>query len=128
MAKEPIKKLTRAEEELMQVLWRLEKGFLKEILAELSEPKPKQSTVSTVLKIMEEKGFVGHETYGKAHQYFPVVSKEDYARFYFDSFLGRYFEGSFQRLLSFFHKQGDLGLEELDEIMDRLRQQEKPES
>lgn len=119
-----MKKLTKAEEELMQILWNLERGFLKDILGAFGESAPKQSTVSTVLKILEEKGFVAHETYGKSHQYYPLISKGDYARFYFDSFLGRYFEGSFQRLLSFFHKEGDLDMKDLDQIMERIRKQE----
>ena len=123
-----MKKLTRAEEELMQVLWKLDKAFHKEIMAELPEPRPKQSTVSTVLKILEEKGFVSHHTYGKAHQYFPLVSKEDYAKFYFGSFLGRYFEGSFQQLLSFFHKEGEIRLDELDEMLDHLKEDKNEKS
>ena len=123
-----MKKLTKAEEELMQILWKLERGFIKDILAQFpdSTQRPKQSTVSTVLKILEQKGFVAHQTYGKAHQYYPKVSKDTYAKFYFGSFLGKYFEGSFQQLLSFFHKEGEIKLEELDQLLDELKDDQNP--
>ncbi|RMG29903.1 MAG: BlaI/MecI/CopY family transcriptional regulator [Bacteroidetes bacterium] len=112
-----MQKLTRAEEQMMQVLWQLDKAFLKEIMEAYPQPKPKQSTVSTVLRILEEKGFVAHHTYGKAHQYYPLVSKEAYARYYFGSFLNNYFDGSFKKLLHFFHKEGDISMQELDDLM-----------
>lgn len=112
-----MQKLTKAEEQLMQVLWNLEKAFLKDIMEAYPEPKPKQSTVSTVIRILKEKGFIENNTYGKTHEYFPIVSKDEYAKYYFGSFLSNYFNGSFKQLLSFFHKEGDLNMTDLDEIL-----------
>lgn len=113
-----MQKLTKAEEQLMQVLWDLEEAFLKDIMEAYPAPKPKQSTVSTVLRILKEKEFVDHRTFGKAHQYYPLVSKEAYAKYYFGNFLSSYFDGSFKQLLHFFHKEGDLSMEDLDELLE----------
>ena len=113
-----MQKLTKAEEQLMQVLWDLEKAFLKDIMEAYPEPKPKQSTVSTVIRILKEKGFIDHNTYGKTHEYFPSVSKEEYAKYYFGSFLSNYFDGSFKQLINFFHKEGQLDMKDLDEILE----------
>ncbi len=111
------KKLTKAEEQLMQVLWDLGPAFLKEIMEAFPAPKPKQSTVSTILRILREKGFVDYEAFGKSHRYFTKVSKETYAREYLSHFLDGYFDGSFRQMLSFFHRKGDLNLKDLDEVM-----------
>lgn len=111
------KKLTKAEEQLMQVLWDLGPAFLKEIMEAFPAPKPKQSTVSTILRILREKGFVDYEAFGKSHRYFTKVSKETYAREYLSHFLDGYFDGSFRQMLSFFHRNGDLNLKDLDEVM-----------
>lgn len=115
-----MQKLTRAEEQLMQVIWELENAFLKEIMAAIPTPKPSQSTVSTVLRILKEKGFVDYRVIGKIHQYFPLVAKEVYAKAFFQQFLGKYFEGSFQKLLSFFHQEGEINLQELDDVLRQL--------
>ena len=112
-----MQKLTKAEEDLMQVIWDLDQAFLKDIMDAIPEPKPKQSTVSTVIRFLEEKGFVDHEVFGRTHRYFPVVKKEDYARKHFHQFLGNYFDGSFQKLLSYFSKQGDLDLKDIDALL-----------
>ena len=115
-----MQKLTKAEEQLMQVLWNLEKAFMKDLMAAIPDPKPSQSTVSTVLRVLEQKGFVAHNVYGKIHEYYPLVEKDVYAKQYFKQFLGKYFDGSFQKLLSFFHKEGDIQLSDLDQIMKNL--------
>ncbi|MEL6254211.1 MAG: BlaI/MecI/CopY family transcriptional regulator [Bacteroidota bacterium] len=122
-----MQKLTRAEEQLMQIIWKLEKAFLKEIMQELPEPKPKQSTVSTIIKILGDKGFISHNTFGKSHQYYPLVEKDNYAKAYFQQFLGKYFDGSFNRLLSFFHKEGEIDLKDLDEILKKLNKEQDHE-
>lgn len=122
-----MQKLTRAEEQLMQIIWKLEKAFLKEIMQELPEPKPKQSTVSTIIKILGDKGFISHNTFGKSHQYYPLVEKDSYAKAYFQQFLGKYFDGSFNRLLSFFHKEGEIDLKDLDEILKKLDKEQDHE-
>jgi len=115
-----MQKLTRAEEEIMQVIWKLEKCLLKSIMAAIPEPKPAQSTVSTLVKILENKGFVDHKAYGRTFEYFPLVSKDDYAKAYFGNFLENYFGGSFKRMLSFFAQEKDLDLKTLDEVMGEL--------
>jgi BlaI family penicillinase repressor len=120
------KKLTRAEEELMQVLWKIQKGFLKDIMSAFPEPKPAQSTVSTVLRILEKKKFIAHKTYGKSNEYYPLIPKEDYAKDYFHTFLGKYFNGSFEQLLNFFMKEGSLSMENLDEVMKQIEENKKP--
>ncbi|MEO0895841.1 MAG: BlaI/MecI/CopY family transcriptional regulator [Bacteroidota bacterium] len=115
-----MQKLTKAEEQIMQVIWKVEKGFLKEIMEALPEPKPKQSTVSTIIRILKEKGFVDYHAFGKSFQYYPLVSKDAYAKQYFRRFLSQYFDGSMTQMLSFFHKEGDLSLQEMDSLMDEL--------
>lgn len=123
-----MQKLTRAEEELMQVLWKLEKGFLKEIMGALPEPRPAQSTVSTILKILQTKGFVAHQAFGKSYQYYPLIGKNDYAKAYFGSFLERYFGGSAKRMLSFFVEQEDIDLSTLDEVLKARQDAENEDS
>ncbi len=112
-----MKKLTRAEEELMQVLWDQDRAFLKELMDAFPEPKPSQSTVSTIIRILEEKGFVAHEAFGRSFQYYPLISKEAYASTYFKHFLGNYFDGSFQKMLSFFSNNGHLDLHDVERLL-----------
>jgi BlaI family penicillinase repressor len=112
-----IKELTRAEEQLMQVLWQLEKAYVKDVIDLLPEPKPAYNTVSTIIRILETKGFVGHTAYGKSHQYHPIVSKDQYQDFASDKLLSGYFDNSVNRMLSFFVKKEKIDLKEADEIM-----------
>jgi BlaI family penicillinase repressor len=112
-----MQKLTRAEEELMQKLWDLEKALLKDIIDAMPEPRPAQSTVATLLKILETKGFVDHTTYGKTFEYFPRVSRSEYSKAYFGQYLNNYFGGSFKKMLHFFMEEDDLDLQTLDELM-----------
>ncbi|RFZ81763.1 BlaI/MecI/CopY family transcriptional regulator [Mucilaginibacter terrenus] len=112
-----IKELTRAEEQIMQVLWQLKKGFVKDVLDILPEPKPAYNTVSTIIRILETKGFVGHTAYGKSHEYHPIISKEQYKTFAADKLLTGYFDNSVNRMLSFFVKKEKIDLKEADEIM-----------
>ena len=112
-----MQKLTRAEEELMHKIWDLEKAFLKDIIEALPEPRPAQSTVATLLKIMETKGFIGHKAYGKSFEYFPIVTRKDYTKAYFGQFLNSYFGGSFKKMLHFYMEEDDLDLQTLDELM-----------
>ncbi len=118
-----MKELTRAEEQIMQVLWRLGKGFVKDIVDELPEPKPAYNTVSTIVRILEKKGFVSHEAFGKTHQYFPLTSKDEYKKNFLKSFIKRYFGDSFQEMVSFFASGRDIRLEELEEIRKLLNEQ-----
>ncbi len=116
-----LKELTKAEEQLMQVLWTLEKAFVKEVIDELPEPKPAYNTVSTIIRILETKGFVDHEAFGKSHRYFPVVSKEQYKTFATDKLLNGYFENSVESMFSFFVKKEKIDLKEADEILKLIK-------
>ena len=116
-----MKELTKAEEEVTQVLWSLENGFVKEILAEFKEPKPAYNTISTIIRILEKKGFVGFEAFGKSHRYYPIVSKEEYKESISKSLLSKYFEGSAQNLISFFAKKEEISVEELDQLLKELK-------
>ncbi len=112
-----IKELTRAEEQIMQVLWQLKKGFVKDVIELLPEPKPAYNTVSTIIRILETKGFVGHTAYGKSHEYHPVISREQYQDFASDKLLSSYFDNSVNSMLSFFVKKEKIDLKEADDIM-----------
>jgi BlaI family penicillinase repressor len=112
-----IRTLTRAEEEIMRILWQLEKAFVKDILAEMPEPKPAYNTVSTIIRILEKKKVVGYTAYGKTHEYFPRITEEEYKRFEIQNLMVNYFDNSLPNLVSFFVKDNDLKSKDLDEIM-----------
>lgn len=116
-----MKELTRAEEQIMQFLWKLEKAYVKDIVDEMPKPKPAYNTVSTIIRILEKKGFVGHTAYGKTHEYFPLISRNTYKNSYMRSFLGNYFGGSFQEMVSFFAKEDNLSLTDIDELMEDVK-------
>jgi len=115
------KPLTKAEEEIMQVLWKLQKAFVKDIADELPEPKPHYNTISTIIKILSDKGFVAHESFGKSNRYYPLVKKEDYTKKSMKQFVKGYFEGSYTNMLSFFAKEKDISIEELESILKELK-------
>ncbi|UBM60072.1 BlaI/MecI/CopY family transcriptional regulator [Marinilongibacter aquaticus] len=115
-----MRELTKAEEEIMQVLWGLEKAFVKNVIAELPDPKPAYNTVSTIIRILEQKGFVDHEAYGKSYAYFPLISKDQYRKFASSKLMSGYFEGSVGQLVSFFVEQEKIDLNEADEILQML--------
>jgi len=115
-----MKELTKAEEQIMQVIWKLEKGFVKDIIGRLPDPKPAYNTVSTIVRILEKKGFVSHRAYGNAHEYFPLISKNDYKKKFLKSFIKRYFGDSFQEMVSFFASDRDINLREMEEIRKLL--------
>lgn len=117
-----MKELTKAEEEIMQVLWKLERAFVRDILEELPEPKPAYNTVSTIVRILETKSFVGHEAFGKSHQYFPLVEQDKYKSFFLKNFMSGYFGGSFEKLVSFFAKDNNLDVQELDQLLRHVKQ------
>ncbi len=116
-----MKELTKAEEQIMQILWQLEKGFVKDVIDELPEPKPAYNTVSTIIRILETKGFVDHEAFGKSHQYFPLVSKEQYKSFATEKLLTNYFSNSVEKMFSFFVKKEKIDLQEADEILKLIK-------
>ncbi|MBL7871833.1 MAG: BlaI/MecI/CopY family transcriptional regulator [Cyclobacteriaceae bacterium] len=115
-----MKELTKAEDQIMQVLWKLEKAFVKDIVKQLPEPKPAYNTVSTIVRILEKKGFIGYKAFGKTHEYFPLIAKEKYTRFYLNNMITRYFNGSFQNLVSFFAKDNGMKVQEIDELVREL--------
>ena len=117
-----MKELTKAEEQVMQILWRLEKAFVKDILEEMPDPKPAYNTVSTIVRILETKGFVDHKAYGKTHEYFPLVSKDKYKQFSLDNLMSGYFNGSFQNLVSFFAKKEKMDVNEIDQLLKQLEE------
>ncbi|WP_118196380.1 BlaI/MecI/CopY family transcriptional regulator [Albibacterium indicum] len=120
-----IRELTKAEEEVMQKLWTLEKAFVKDIIRELPEPKPAYNTVSTIIRILENKGFVGHESFGKSHQYYPLIDRDTYKSFATKKLVSSYFDDSAQNMLSFFLDNKQIDTKELDEIMKILEQAKK---
>jgi BlaI family penicillinase repressor len=115
-----MKDLTRVEEQIMQILWKLDRAFVKDILNDLPAPKPAYNTVSTIIRILEKKGVVSHKAFGNSHEYFALITKDEYKKKYFKSFLTRYFGDSFQDMVSFFAGDRDLSLQELEEIRRRL--------
>jgi len=114
--------LTRAEEQVMQVLWRRGPCFVKDMLAELPAPTPAYNTVSTIVRILETKGFVDHEAFGRTHRYFVLVAQDEYRRFSLRKLLGGYFGDSFGRLVSFFAKEENLDATQLDELLRHAAQ------
>jgi predicted transcriptional regulator len=120
-----MRELTRAEEQIMQILWDIEKGFVKDILAKMSEPKPAYNTVSTIIRILERKKFVKHKAYGKSHEYYPIVSKDEYRSFSIKNLLNGYFDGSFTKLASFQAKDKNLDSKELDRMIEEVKEEIK---
>ena len=120
-----MKELTKAEEQIMHVLWFLEKAFVKDIIERLPSPKPAYNTVSTIVRILEKKGFVGHEAFGKTHLYRPLIAKEDYTQKFLQSFVKNYFDDSYQELVSFFARDRNMTVSELEEILTALREEIK---
>ena len=120
-----VSELTRAELELMQVIWKKEKVLVHDILDNLPEPKPAYNTVSTLVRVLEKKGFVGHKAYGKTYEYYPLVSKEDYTSRYMTGVLNNFFDGSLSRLLNFFSSNKSISVEETDKILEMLKHDRK---
>lgn len=124
-----MKELTKAEEQVMQILWQLKEAIVKQILDKMTDdPKPAYNTVSTVVRVLESKGFVDHKAYGNSHVYFPIVSEEDYKKFAFDKVIKSYFNNSYKTLVSYLVKEQKLNLSELAELIllaERSRNKDK---
>jgi len=116
-----MKTLTKAEEQIMQVIWKLNKAFLREIIDALPNPKPHNNTVATILKILVEKEFVGITVFGRMHQYYPLVSKDVYSKTSIKSLVKGYFDGSFSNAVSFMVKENNLSVEELELLLKQLK-------
>jgi BlaI family penicillinase repressor len=112
-----MRELTRAEEQVMQVLWRIKKGFVKDVLEHFEDPKPAYNTVSTIIRILQDKGFVSHKAYGRTHEYYPLISKDEYSKSHLSSFVNDYFSNSFGKMVSFFAKEREISIKEMEEIM-----------
>lgn len=120
-----MKTLTKAEEQVMQALWKAGEGFIRDLLEELPMPKPHQNTVATILKILAEKEFVGVRVFGRQHQYYPLVSKESYSKSSMKNIVKRYFDGSFSNAVSFMVKENTLSLEDLEALLKELKKAKK---
>lgn len=119
-----MKPLTKAEEQIMQVLWKLEKAFLREIVDAMPAPKPHQNTVATLLKILVEKEFATITVLGRHHQYSPLVGKEEYSKRTLKQMMKGYFEGSFSNVVSFMVKENNISVEELESLLAQIKKQQ----
>ncbi|NPA45315.1 MAG: BlaI/MecI/CopY family transcriptional regulator [Chlorobi bacterium] len=118
-----MKELTKAEEQIMQILWKINEGFVKDIIEHFKEPKPAYNTVSTIVRILEDKGFISHKSFGRTHQYFPIVSKKEYTKKFANKLVQNYFSGSLKKMMSFFSEEENLSVSELEELkaeMDKI--------
>ena len=115
-----MQKLTNKEEEIMHILWKLEKAFVKDVLAEIEEDKPHYNTLSTIIRNLEDKGYVSYNAYGKTHQYFPIVSKEAYKKRFMNTAIENYFNSSYKNVVSFFAKEEKISVEDLKEIISLI--------
>lgn len=120
-----IRDLTKAEEQVMQILWDMKEGIVRDMVVQFEEPKPAYNTVSTVLRVLEKKGFVDHRAYGTTYVYFPLVSKKEYSKFQFTNLIKDYFNGSFPKMAAFFAKENNLTIQELEEMMDIAKEELK---
>lgn len=118
-------KLAKREEQIMQVYWDLEKAFIKEIIPHLPDPKPHYNSVATMVKILEDKGFLGHEAFGNVFQYYPLISREEYQQHAMKDIVSQYFDNSYPRMLAFFAKQQNLSEKELTEIIQLIKKNKK---
>lgn len=112
-----MRELTRAEEQVMQVLWKIGKGFVKDVLEHFEEPKPAYNTISTIIRILQDKGFVSHRAYGRTHEYYPVITKDEYSKSHLNTFVNDYFSNSFGKMVSFFAREKGISVKEMEEIM-----------
>ena len=118
-------KLAKREEQIMHAFWDVKKAFIRDIISLLPEPRPHYNSVATMVKILEDKGFLSHETVGNVHCYFPVITKEDYQRFAMKDIVSQYFNNSYPSMLAFFAREQNLSKEELNEIMDIIKNKKK---
>jgi len=121
-----MRQLTKAEEEVMQLLWKLEKANVAALINELPLPKPAYNTISTIVRILESKGFVGHEQEGKGYLYYPLIKKAEYSNQSINKLVDGYFQGSFKSMVSFFMKKNDVSISELQDILKEINDKEEP--
>ena len=121
-------RLTKAEEEIMLVLWKLKETIVRDVIKNLSDPETPYTTVSTVIRILDKKGFVGHRAVGTTHLYYPLLSKKEYLKGYLTGIVKNYFDGSSSNLLTFFAKESDLSLEELKGLIEEVESELEKEN
>ncbi len=119
------KQLTKAEEQIMQILWDLELGSVKEVIEKFPKPKPAYNTVSTIIRILETKAFVAHKVFGKGYKYYPLITKESYSKQSMQKLVDGYFGGSFKSMVSFFVKKNEVDIEDLEFILKELQNHKK---
>lgn len=120
-----IRDLTKAEEQVMQILWDVKESIVRDLVDQFPDPKPAYNTVSTVLRVLEKKEFVDHKAYGTTYVYFPLVTKKEYSKFQFGNLIKNYFNGSFPKMAAFFAKENNLSIQELEEMMDMAKDEMK---
>jgi predicted transcriptional regulator len=118
-------KLTNAEESVLKILWEKEKAFIKEVIEEIQGKKPAYSTVSTIMRILERKGYVSYESFGKSHRYYPLIKREDYTKGVLSHIMNSYFGGSFKEIVNFMSSSNNISISELDEILSELKNENK---
>lgn len=116
-----MQELTKAESQVMQILWDLEEGFVKDIVEKFPKPKPAYNTVSTIIRILEKKEVVGHKAFGRSYMYYPLISREEYTRSTTKNLVNNYFSGSIENLVSFFVKEKDISAKELENILNEIK-------
>jgi predicted transcriptional regulator len=114
-------KLTKKEEEIMKILWEIEEGFVKDIIEQYPDPKPHYNTISSLVRLLDEKGVVGHRAFGNTHQYFPIVKKQDYRKTFIKDVVREYFDNSYRQTVSHFIEEENLSNAELDELIDLIK-------
>ncbi|GAA4768987.1 MULTISPECIES: BlaI/MecI/CopY family transcriptional regulator [Flavobacterium] len=119
-----MQKLTNKEEEIMQILWRLKKAFVKEVMAEITEETPHYNTLSTIIRNLEDKGYVGHNAFGNTHQYYPIITIEEYRKRFMKNAIENYFNSSYKNLVSFFAEEDKISAKELREILEIIEKKE----
>lgn len=115
-----LKELTKAEEQVMMILWEIEKGFVNDVINKMKDPKPAYTTISTIVRILEKKGFVDHKSYGNSYEYFPKISKEHYSKNCLKGFMKGYFSNSIYNMVSFLSKNEQMDVQEMEEIISLL--------
>jgi predicted transcriptional regulator len=120
-----MKILTKAEDQVMQVIWKIKEGFIRDIMEAMPVPKPHQNTVATILKILVDKEFVGVKVFGRQHQYYPLISKDAYSKAFMKNLVKTYFGGSFSEAVSFMVKENTISLEDLETLLQQLKKGKK---
>jgi BlaI family transcriptional regulator, penicillinase repressor len=120
-----MKTLTKAEEQVMQVIWKIKEGFIRDIMDAMPVPKPHQNTVATILKILADKEFVGIKVFGRQHQYYSLISKDAYSKAFMKNLVKSYFGGSFSEAVSFMVKENTISLEDLETLLQQLKKGKK---